>query len=134
MAPVAAVVGGIALLGLWACDNSGVPPAYRTVAVPELRIGSADAKVRGRALFQDHCALCHGERADGRGRRRNLSVPAADFTDPTWRARMTPRRAFFVIREGIRGTPMPAWKALTEDETWDLVAYVLSVAGQIPQN
>ncbi len=25
---------------------------------------------------------------------------------------------------------MPAWKALTEDETWDLVAYVLSVAVQ----
>lgn len=130
MAPVVAVVGGIALLGLWACDDSGVPPAYRTVVVPELRIASAEAQRRGRALFQDHCALCHGERADGRGRRRHLSVPAADFTDPTWRARMTSRRTFFVIREGIRGTPMPAWKALTEDETWDLVAYVLSVAVQ----
>ncbi len=23
---------------------------------------------------------------------------------------------------------MPAWKILSEDETWDLVAYVLSVA------
>jgi mono/diheme cytochrome c family protein len=68
------------------------------------------------------------------GLRRNLSVPAADFTDPTWRARVTPRRAYFVIREGVRGTPMPAWKALDEDEVWDLVAYVLSVAVQIPKD
>jgi len=29
---------------------------------------------------------------------------------------------------------MPAWKALNEDETWDLVAYVLSVAEQTPKN
>jgi len=128
------LAGGALLLGLWACDNSGVPPAYRKVVVPELRIASAEARLRGRALFQDHCALCHGERADGRGRRRNLSIPPADFRDPTWRARVTPRRAFFVIREGIQGTPMPAWKALNEDETWDLVAYVLSVAEQTPKN
>jgi mono/diheme cytochrome c family protein len=53
-------------------------------------------------------------------------MPAADFTSPAWRARMTPRRTFYVIREGIRGTPMPAWKVLNEDETWDLVVYVLS--------
>lgn len=122
------------LLGLWACDSSGVPPVYRRIAIPELRLASAEAQARGRALFQDHCALCHGERADGMGLRRNLSVPAADFTDPTWRARLTPRRAYFVIREGIRGTPMPAWKALDEDEVWDLVAYVLSVAVQIPKD
>jgi mono/diheme cytochrome c family protein len=40
---------------------------------------------------------------------------------------MTPERAFYVIREGIRGTPMAAWKVLSEDDTWDLVAYVLSL-------
>jgi mono/diheme cytochrome c family protein len=34
---------------------------------------------------------------------------------------------YFAIREGVHGTPMPAWKSLDEDATWDLVAYVLSV-------
>ncbi len=28
---------------------------------------------------------------------------------------------------------MPAWKALSEEETWDLVAYVLSVAEMGPR-
>jgi mono/diheme cytochrome c family protein len=41
---------------------------------------------------------------------------------------MTPRRVYYVIREGIRGTPMPAWKTLDAEQTWDLVAYVMSVA------
>ena len=35
---------------------------------------------------------------------------------------------YYVIREGLRGTPMPSWKALSEDDCWDLVAYVLSAA------
>jgi mono/diheme cytochrome c family protein len=35
---------------------------------------------------------------------------------------------YFAIREGVQGTPMPAWKALDENSTWDLVGYILSVA------
>lgn len=120
-------VGGL-LAALWACNQSGVPSDYRSVAVPEATLISPEAKARGRLLFLEYCAICHGERADGRGRRRNLSVSAADFTDPRWRARVGPRRAYYVIREGIRQTPMPAWKTLSRDETWDLVAYVLSVS------
>ncbi|MDH3456471.1 MAG: cytochrome c [Gemmatimonadota bacterium] len=97
-----------------------------------MKLASTEAQSRGKVLFVAHCALCHGELADGRGPRRNLSIQPADFTDPAWRARVTPKRVFYVVREGIRGTPMPAWKALSEDETWDLVSYVLSVAEQGP--
>jgi mono/diheme cytochrome c family protein len=120
------------LLGLWACNPSGLPREYADADVPEERLNSAEARERGRVLFLDHCAICHGERADGHGPRRNLSRPAANFADPTWRARMNPRRAYYVIREGLRRTPMPAWKILDEDQTWDLVAYVLSVVEQGP--
>jgi high-affinity iron transporter len=123
---------GTLLLGLWACNPTGLPAEYRNARVPEGSLRSAQARSRGRALFLEHCAICHGERADGRGPRHNLSQQAADFTNSAWRARMTPRRAFYVIREGVRGTPMPAWKILSEDQGWDLVAYVLSVAEQGP--
>jgi mono/diheme cytochrome c family protein len=27
----------------------------------------------------------------------------------------------------VPGTPMPSWKALTEQEAWDMTAYVLSL-------
>ena len=45
---------------------------------------------------------------------------------------LLPAYIYYIIREGKRGTPMPSWKVLDEDETWDLVAYVLSVADEAP--
>jgi mono/diheme cytochrome c family protein len=117
-------------LTLTACrgPDADLPEAYRRVAVPEARLGSPEARARGRALFAADCALCHGERGDGRGRRSSgfAKVPA-NFTDPAWRRGATPRRVFFAIREGVHGTPMPSWRWLSEGETWDLVAYVLSL-------
>jgi high-affinity iron transporter len=113
--------------------NSGLPEAYRRIAVPTARLASPEARARGRALFLAHCALCHGERGDGHGVRRSFfATPPANFTDPAWRRRVTPRRVFFVIREGERGTAMPSWRWLSESQTWDLVAYVLSLAPASP--
>ncbi len=109
--------------------DSDLPSAYRRLPVPQARLRSADAQARGRALFAANCVLCHGERGDGHGRRASgFAKPPANFTDPAWRRGVTPRRVFFVIREGLRGTPMPAWGFLSEDETWDLAAYVLSLS------
>jgi len=109
--------------------ESALPAEYRDLAVPRERLESIEARSSGRDLFARHCAICHGERADGHGRRRNsLSTPPADFTRPDWRARTSEKDVYRVIREGVRGTAMPAWKALDPSETWDIVAYVLSVA------
>lgn len=118
----------LALLILSSCRGGDLPPPYRDLAVPAERLASAAALERGRALYLTHCALCHGERGDGRGVRRNLSSHPRDLTDPTWRRRTSPRGIFYVIREGVHGTAMPAWKALDDGETWDLAAYVLSLA------
>jgi len=100
--------------------------------VPADLLTSNEARGRGRELFAEHCALCHGARADGQGERRNLSLPAADLTSRFWRASVTPREVYYVIREGKRGTPMPAWKILSEQQAWDLTAYVLRIAEEGP--
>lgn len=109
--------------------DGDLPARYRDLAVPETRLHSGEARERGRKLFLEHCALCHGEHADGRGvRREGLTSPPRDFTDAAWRRRTSPRHVFYTIREGSPGTPMPAWKSLDEGETWDLAAYLLAVA------
>ena len=94
-------------LALWACDKgpgSSGPP----VVVPRARLELASARENGR--------------------RRNLSSRPRDFTDPSWRGRSSPAEIYLVIRNGRRGTAMAGWKILDEEQTWDLVAYVLSVA------
>jgi mono/diheme cytochrome c family protein len=50
-----------------------------------------------------------------------------DFTNAEWRRSTSPRRVFFAIREGLSGTPMPEWKSLSEQDAWDMTAYVLSL-------
>ena len=119
-------------LALSACnaEQSGPPTeGYEDLQVPIQRLSSDGARQRGRALFRQKCALCHGESADGNGvRSKGLSRKPADFTRPSWRSSTTPRYVFQILSEGKRGTSMPAWPTLTDDEKWDVIAYVLSVA------
>jgi mono/diheme cytochrome c family protein len=121
------------LVSLGCADVDGdLPRPYRRLAVPTELLASTDAQRRGRVTFEQYCALCHGERGDGYGaRREGLTRPPRAFTDRGWRRTTSPRRVFFAIREGIRGTAMPAWSWLSEQETWELTAYVLSL-GEAP--
>jgi mono/diheme cytochrome c family protein len=124
------------LLVLSACSAEEATTSatdYGKLEVPMARLSSDEARDRGRLLFKQKCELCHGERADGKGvRSKGLSGKPANFTNAEWRASVTPLSVFEVLSEGKRGTSMPAWPTLTDDEKWDLVAYVLSVAEDGP--
>lgn len=120
------------LLALSACSAENATTStidYDQVDVPIARLSSDDARKRGRLIFEQHCALCHGARADGNGvRSKGLSGKPANFTSTDWRNSVTPISVFRVVSEGKRGTSMPAWPTLTDDQKWDVIAYVLSVA------
>jgi len=52
--------------------------------------------------------------------------PAPDFTEPAYR-RADPGDLFQAIRQGRAGVGMPAWAPhFSEEQTWQLVAYLLS--------
>jgi high-affinity iron transporter len=87
---------------------------------------------RGRALFADHCATCHGTAADGRGpSAEGLEPPPADFTDPDFMRAETPFDFYHVITIGRRNAAMPAWEeVLSRQDRWDLVSYLWTVAPQ----
>jgi mono/diheme cytochrome c family protein len=94
---------------------------------------STAARVRGRVLFQEHCALCHGVRADGRGvRQRGLVGKPVDFTSQGWRRSADPEAVFAAIRDGKTGTSMASWKLLGDDAIADLTSYVVSVSVEGP--
>jgi high-affinity iron transporter len=114
------------------CDGADrdLPARYRSLEVPAVRLRDPDARARGEVLFAQNCALCHGEAAGGDGvRRTGFARPPTNLRDPAWQAQATPRRVFAVIREGVPASGMPAWVGLDGDQTWDLVAHVLSLGG-----
>lgn len=78
----------------------------------------------GETLFQNSCALCHGEKGMGDGPgAKTLKVKPANFTDKKLMSAETDGSLFWKISNG-RG-PMPPWKDdLTETERWQLVNYI----------
>jgi len=79
---------------------------------------------RGEALFQANCAFCHG--ADGSGKNwigQFMEPKARDLT--AYSTQSMPRaRLRQVIRDGLPGTSMPAWRSvLTSREIDDIAAY-----------
>jgi mono/diheme cytochrome c family protein len=122
-----ALLTSLALPGC-ADANRDLPREYRRLAVREGRLEAKDARERGRRVFVMNCAICHGERGDGMGlRREGLVGRPRDFTTSAWRATASPQRVVFAIREGVAQTSMPSWPTLTDDEVWDVTAYVLSL-------
>ena len=86
------------------------------------------AHERGKALYERHCAVCHG--SDGRAETpvgRLLNPRPRNFADPIEMARVTVDRIYRAIKEGRPGTAMAAWKqVLTETEIGDVIDYVHS--------
>jgi len=83
---------------------------------------------RGRALFGEYCAGCHGVDGDGKGPDAvRLHPLPANFRDRDFMSQETPYDFFHVISLGRRNTAMPAWdEALSPQERWDLVSFLWS--------
>jgi mono/diheme cytochrome c family protein len=82
---------------------------------------------RARALYREHCVICHGISGDGQGPRRgSLYRKPPDFRREAWRQGRTPAALREVIRNGVPGSDMPAWRTLQDDELAGLVEYVLA--------
>jgi len=88
------------------------------------RTTPADLK-NGQQLFLGQCARCHGSKGEG-GRGAVLAQP---------RLRHAPddEALFLVIRDGIKGTEMPAGYAVDTRETWQIAAYVRSLGRTAPE-
>ncbi len=84
---------------------------------------------RGETLFQQRCVQCHGEQGKGDGPlAEQLPGPPPDFTAPDYAANMSPQDIFDVITQGRMDKMMPPWgEQLSEDERWNLTAYVWSL-------
>ena len=112
-----------------------VPAAERDLKNP---LPLTDANVaEGRAHFADHCAVCHGN--DGRGETemgQGLYPKAPDMRDHDTQE-MTDGEIFYIIKNGVRFTGMPAWGATEghadDEDNWELVHFIRHLPKQTPQ-
>jgi high-affinity iron transporter len=100
-----------------------------TGVVEEVFPARAPSAERGRALFEENCTSCHGEKADGRGSNAaDLTPPPANFTDAPFMRKETPFDFFHVVSVGKPATAMPAWAdVLSLQDRWDLVSFLYTV-------
>ncbi|HET9212757.1 MAG TPA: cytochrome c [Thermoanaerobaculia bacterium] len=89
---------------------------------------------RGRTEYMQRCALCHGEKGDGRGKlAATLNPKPADFATPGLLARRSDWELYLVVRDGgpaigLSPKMLPWGKLMTDQQIRDAAAYVRSLA------
>jgi hypothetical protein len=107
---------------------------------------TSESLASGKKLYDQNCAACHGETGAGdgvfaddiaqagedsmqsmNGSMEMMMQTPADFTDPKRMLGASPAVLQGKILRGGMGTGMPMWGSIfTEQQIWDLVAYIHS--------
>src|SRR6202162_232340 len=83
-----------------------------------------DAVAAGANLFDQHCAECHGEMAQGGKKGPSLRADSVQ--------QATPGALFWVLTNGVVRRGMPVWSKLPEPQRWQLVTYIKSLGSAAP--
>ncbi|MGK7345518.1 MAG: c-type cytochrome [Candidatus Nitrospinota bacterium M3_3B_026] len=88
--------------------------------------GAGSAGEDAAAIYKKHCAVCHGEKGDGKTRAvTGMSPRPTDFTDPAATAGLTDERMIKSVREGVEKTAMAGFSGrLTEEQIAAVTGYV----------
>jgi len=92
-----------------------------------------DASVdRGKKVFKYQCALCHGEKGDGKGDlAKEMSLTLPDLTQADTLSKRTDGELFAIVATGKE--PMPSQKGrMPEPQLWNVVNYLRALGGKVP--
>ena len=108
------------------------PQEFLTKANP---LPSSDATIQaGKTLFLQTaqpvaCAMCHGDKGNGQGfMGAALIPPPRNFTCGSIMKDLPDGQLFCIIKNGSPGTGMMAFTGLPDEQVWQLIAYVRSLA------
>lgn len=119
-------------------DHPSVPARYARVATSPGTWTDELVLARGRALYQTHCAVCHGPKGEGDGPGvASTPLKPPSFRDAGMVAMMSPAYWYWRVSEGgtvepfrSRGSTMPAWKSvLSEADRWAVIAFQHTFSG-----
>ena len=82
--------------------------------------------------FAAHCAICHGGPGVPKGDIGNgLNPPAPDLAHVS--THYNEAELFWIIKNGIKMTGMPAWADHDDQEIWATVAFLKKLPGMTPE-
>ncbi|MGA6097909.1 c-type cytochrome [Stutzerimonas marianensis] len=89
--------------------------------------------LKGAGHYHTGCLACHG----GPGEQRSLIVqqmtPEPPYLPPRIE-RWEPQELFWIVKNGVKFTAMPAWPAQQrDDEVWAMVAFLQAMPGMSPE-
>jgi len=85
---------------------------------------------RGRAVYAERCAFCHGDggRGDGPQAATVVGPPPASLADPLVMGDATPVDVYRRVSLGVPGTAMPSFDGVLSDEDrWAVATFVLTL-------
>ena len=124
---------GVALLGVRAQDKPKTEE-YKISAEDAARVNPVKSSPEGlaeaRKVFGYDCAMCHGEKGDGKGEVvESMKLTMHDWREPATLANMTDGEIFYIITKGKRQM-IPEGERVPEKLRWNLVNLVRALAAK----
>jgi mono/diheme cytochrome c family protein len=82
--------------------------------------GKPEAIAAGRNIFEEHCAKCHGQNAEGVKKRPSLKTERVQH-------QATDGDLHWLLVNGSMKKGMPPWAKLPDPQLWQLIAYLKSL-------
>ena len=116
----------VAILAPGLCLAAAVAAIAQVSATPE-------SIAAGQQVYQRNCASCHGRTGDG-GPGNDLIPAAPSLVDDQWDHGSTDKAIFDNIKNGVAPdfNMVPFKDKLKDDEIWNVVNYIRSIAKKKP--
>jgi mono/diheme cytochrome c family protein len=85
---------------------------------------TAESLARGKRVYAIDCALCHGDKGDGKGDMASDIKNITDFTNPDVQKHAADGEWFYIIRKGKGDMPPEDEGRAKVEEVWNLVNYI----------
>ena len=88
---------------------------------------------RGQKIYKTQCAMCHGEKGDGKGDMvEEMKIHPPDLTKPETLKDRTDGALYAIIGAGSEAMPSQGTR-LSDAHKWNLVNYLRSLSGKPPE-
>jgi mono/diheme cytochrome c family protein len=121
-------------LALWAQKDQPPAKASEYKIPPEAAARenpvkpTAESIAKGKKMYGIDCAMCHGEKGDGKGDMGSDYKNMPDFTNPDTLKNRTDGELFYITRNGKGDDMPPEDNRAKDEEVWNMVNLIRSFA------